>query len=54
VPGELNAVKAVADKPGDILNQESQLKHAEILGSNVLKTAKLLNYNTTIGIPIKK
>ncbi|MFX0004974.1 MAG: flavodoxin family protein [Candidatus Hermodarchaeota archaeon] len=48
VPGELNAIKAVADKPGDILNQENQLNQAEILGLNVLKTAKLLNYNTTI------
>lgn len=42
VPGELNAVKAVADKPGDILNQENQLKQAEILGFNILKAATLL------------
>ncbi|MFX1594131.1 MAG: flavodoxin family protein [Promethearchaeota archaeon] len=42
VPGELNAIKAVADKPGDILNQEDQLKQAEILGFNILKTTKLL------------
>ena len=31
VPGELCGVKAVADRPGDILNQETQLKQAEIL-----------------------
>ncbi|NVM36550.1 MAG: flavodoxin family protein [Candidatus Lokiarchaeota archaeon] len=37
VPGELFGVKAVAGKPGDILNQENQLKQAEILGSNILK-----------------
>jgi len=42
VPGELNGVKAVADKPGDILNQENQLKQAEILGFNILKVAKEL------------
>ena len=42
VPGQLNAVKSVADKPGDILNQEDQLKQAEFLGFNILKTAKRL------------
>ena len=42
VSGELHGVKAVADKPGDILNQENRLKQAEILGFNILKTAKLL------------
>ena len=42
VPGELFGVKAVAGKPGDILNQENQLRQAEILGFKVLKTAKLL------------
>ena len=42
VPGELNGVTAVADEPGDILNQEHRLKQAEILGLNVLKAAKLL------------
>ena len=42
VPGELNAVKAVADEPGDILKHEDQLRQAEILGLNVLKTTKLL------------
>jgi multimeric flavodoxin WrbA len=42
VPGELSAVKAVADKPGDIINQEDQLRQAEILGFNILKATKLL------------
>ncbi len=42
VPGELAGVKAVADKPGDILNQENQLKQAEILGFNILKLTKTL------------
>ncbi|MFX0104875.1 MAG: hypothetical protein ACFE75_05250, partial [Candidatus Hodarchaeota archaeon] len=42
VPGELTGVKAVAGKPGDILNQKNRLKQAEILGLNVLKTTKLL------------
>ena len=40
VPGELSAVKAVADKAGDILSQENQLKQAEILGFNILNYAK--------------
>lgn len=39
VPGELNGVTAVADKPGDILNQPNRLKQAEILGLNMLKVA---------------
>jgi len=42
VPGELNGVTAVADKPGDILIQEHRLKQAELLGFNVLKATKLL------------
>jgi len=42
VPGELNGVTAVADKPGDILNQPNRLKQAEILGSNILKVAQVL------------
>jgi len=42
VPGELNGVTAVADKPGDILKQEKRLRQAKILGSNVLKVAKRL------------
>jgi len=40
VPGELHGVKAVADKPGDILNQENRLQQAEVLGFNILKVAK--------------
>ncbi|MFX1323882.1 MAG: flavodoxin family protein [Promethearchaeota archaeon] len=42
VPGELNGVTAVADKPSDILNQENRLTQAEILGSNIQRIAKLL------------
>jgi len=42
VSGELHGVKAVADKPGDILSQENRLKQAEILGFNILKATKLL------------
>ena len=42
VPGELNGVTAVADEPGDILNQPNRLKQAEILGFNMLKAAKVL------------
>lgn len=43
VPGELNGVTAVADKPSDILNQENRLKQAEILGLNILKVAKQIH-----------
>jgi len=42
VPGELNGVTAVADKPGEILNQSKRLKQAEILGLNILKVADKL------------
>ena len=42
VPGELNGVSAVADKPGDILLQPSRLRQARILGENVLRWAELL------------
>lgn len=42
VPGELCGVKAVAGKPGDVLNQEIWLKQAEFLGFNILNTTKLL------------
>jgi multimeric flavodoxin WrbA len=38
VPGELNGVSAVADKPGDILNQPRRLEQAKILGKNILKS----------------
>ncbi|MDR2933352.1 MAG: flavodoxin family protein [Oscillospiraceae bacterium] len=37
VPGELNGVTAVADKPGDISEQPRRLRQAEILGENILK-----------------
>jgi len=40
VPGELNGVSALADKPGDILKQENRLRQAIILGENVLKYAE--------------
>lgn len=39
VPGELNGVSAVADKPGDILDQPRRLAQARILGENVLRVA---------------
>ncbi len=42
VPGVLNGVTAVADKPSDILNQKNRLDQAEVLGSNVLRVAKSL------------
>lgn len=42
VPGELNGLTAVADKPGDILNQKNRLDQAIILGQNVLYVAKKL------------
>ncbi len=42
VPGELNGVTAVADKPGDILTQIKRLKQSEILGRNVLSIAQKL------------
>jgi len=49
VPGELFGVKAVADKPGDILNKESHLKQAELLGFNILKVAEELKTITRFG-----
>jgi multimeric flavodoxin WrbA len=42
VPGELNGVSAVADKPGDILLQPKRLRQARILGENVLRLAELM------------
>ncbi len=42
VPGELYGVKAVAGKPGDVLNQKNLLRQAEILGFNILKATTLL------------
>ncbi len=40
VPGELNGVSAVADRPGDILDQPGRLKQARILGGNIIKYAR--------------
>jgi hypothetical protein len=37
VPGELNGVTAVADKPGDILEQPRRLEQARILGRNIIE-----------------
>ena len=42
VPGELNGVSAVADKPGDILAQPKRLRQARLLGENVLRWAELM------------
>jgi multimeric flavodoxin WrbA len=42
IPGELNGVTAVADKPGEILNQKNRLKQAETLGINIKKVAEKL------------
>ena len=36
VPGELNGVSAVADKPGDILSQRRRLEQARVLGRNLM------------------
>jgi multimeric flavodoxin WrbA len=40
VPGELNGVSAVADRPGDILFQTKPLSQARILGENLLWCAE--------------
>ena len=40
VPGELNGVTAVADKPGDILSQSRRLEQARILGKSILDYVK--------------
>jgi multimeric flavodoxin WrbA len=37
VPGEMNGVSAVADKPGDILSQPNRLRQARVLGENIIK-----------------
>jgi multimeric flavodoxin WrbA len=42
VPGELNGITAVADKPGDILKDDRKLRQAEVLGRNVLEIAEKL------------
>ena len=40
VPGEINGVTAVADKPGDILSQPRRLEQARILGKNIISCIK--------------
>lgn len=40
VPAETNGVTAVADKPGDILEQPRRLEQARILGRNIISYAK--------------
>lgn len=42
VSGELNGVSAVADKPGDILNQPRRLEQSKVLGMNILETMEHL------------
>ena len=39
VPGELNGVSAVVDKPGDVLRDENKLRQARMLGENILSLA---------------
>lgn len=48
VPGELNGVTAVADKPGEILDQANRLRQAEILGENVLGLTRYSRNDGTI------
>ncbi len=38
VPGELNGVTAVADKPGDIAGQPRRLEQARILSKNIMES----------------
>jgi multimeric flavodoxin WrbA len=40
VPGEMNGMSAVADRPGDIARQLDRLRQAEVLGENVLRLAQ--------------
>jgi multimeric flavodoxin WrbA len=40
VPGELNGLTAVADEPGDVLQQEKRLRQARVLGENVMHVAE--------------
>lgn len=40
VPGELNGVTAVADKPGEIRAQPRRLRQARALGENILRYAR--------------
>ena len=43
LPGELNGMTAVADKPKEILDQPKRLRQAEILGENILSLAEKLS-----------
>jgi hypothetical protein len=43
VPGELNGVSALADKPGDILKQENRLRQAIIESCNIVGNWYLKN-----------
>ena len=40
VPGELNGLSAVADNPGDILEDQRKLLQANVLGENLLKFSR--------------
>ena len=42
VPGELNGLSAVADGPGDILNNKRKLDQATKLGENLLKFSRIV------------
>ena len=43
ISGELNGVSAMADKPGDILNDQRKLNQAEMLARNILDIYKKMN-----------
>jgi multimeric flavodoxin WrbA len=43
VPGELNGVSAIADKPGEIALQQDRLRQARVLGENVMQIAERLH-----------
>jgi len=40
VPGELNGVTALADKPGDIRSDLRKMEQAKILGENIIKYSR--------------
>lgn len=48
VPGELNGVTALADGPGEILNQPRKLDQALYLGKNLLELGKRLIPEVTL------
>lgn len=41
VPGELNGVTAIADKPGDVLSQPRRLEQARVLGRNIMEYSRV-------------